>query len=193
MRRTLRLTHLALIAALTGCGSVYTSPAIDKDNNLVDIVFVTPDAVTQANRSSYKPKRLPAAFKGSTGLVSSKPINVNLPDPVENLPDFPTPIQTSIPPEEPVRPYRIGVADVLLLATPAPSDAEALTGLIAAQNRRNGYTVQDDGAIAIPDVGRVELAGLTMAGSRLQSLNRKKSLWAEQSKARASHRSNSNP
>lgn len=34
--------------------------------------------------------------------------------------------------------------------------------MLAAQNRRQGYTVQDDGAIAIPDVGRVMVAGLTL-------------------------------
>ena len=34
--------------------------------------------------------------------------------------------------------------------------------MLAAQNRRQGYTVQDDGAIAIPDVGRVSVVGLTL-------------------------------
>jgi polysaccharide biosynthesis/export protein len=37
-----------------------------------------------------------------------------------------------------------------------------LSGLLAAQNRRQGYTVQDDGAVSIPDVGRVQLAELTL-------------------------------
>ena len=156
------LTFISL-ASLTACGSVYTSPAIDKNNEMVSIVPITPSSVNQANTSFYQPKRLPAEFKSATKLQSIRPISIDLPQSVEQLPDFPKTVQTSVPPIEPVKPYRIGVADVLLLATPAPSDTEALTGLIAAQNKRNGYTVQDDGAIAIPDVGRVELAGLTMA------------------------------
>lgn len=157
------LLAITLLAFLTACSSVYTSPAVNKENDLVSIIPLTPFAVTQANKSSYQPRRLPAAFKSSTPIQGVTPIALNLPQTVEQLPDFPATVQTSVPPSEPVKPYRIGVADVLLLATPAPSDAEALTGLIAAQNKRNGYTVQDDGAIAIPDVGRVELAGLTMA------------------------------
>jgi len=60
-------------------------------------------------------------------------------------------------------PYEIGIGDVVLLATPrAAGSVEQLTGLLAAQNARQGYTVQDDGSINIPDVGRVRIAGLTI-------------------------------
>ncbi|OIP82350.1 MAG: sugar transporter, partial [Rhodobacterales bacterium CG2_30_65_12] len=59
--------------------------------------------------------------------------------------------------------YHIGIGDVLVLATPnSAGTVEALAGLLAAQNRRQGYTVQDDGAITIPEVGRVRLAGLSL-------------------------------
>ena len=52
---------------------------------------------------------------------------------------------------------------MVLLATPrAAGSVEQLTGLLAAQNARQGYTVQDDGSINIPDVGRVRIAGLTI-------------------------------
>ena len=52
---------------------------------------------------------------------------------------------------------------MLLLATRSGSSTvEELSGLLAAQNRRQGYTVQDDGAIAIPDVGRVKVSDLTL-------------------------------
>jgi polysaccharide export outer membrane protein len=59
-------------------------------------------------------------------------------------------------------PYKLGVSDVILLATPTPQSSDALTGLIAAQNKRQGYTIQDDGAIAVPDIGRIQLSGLTI-------------------------------
>ena len=68
-----------------------------------------------------------------------------------------------VPAPPPNTTYRIGVGDVLLLATRSgASTVEELSGLLAAQNRRQGYTVQDDGAIAIPDVGRVKVADLTL-------------------------------
>ena len=55
------------------------------------------------------------------------------------------------------------MGDVLLLAVPhGGSTVEELTGLLAASNSREGYTVQDDGAIAVPNVGRVNVAGLTL-------------------------------
>ena len=52
---------------------------------------------------------------------------------------------------------------MLVLSTPSTQGtAGELSGLLAAQNSRNGYTVQDDGSINIPDVGRVRLVGLTV-------------------------------
>lgn len=61
------------------------------------------------------------------------------------------------------QPYRIGVGDVVLLATrSAGSTVEQLSGLLAAQSQRQGYTVRDDGSIAIPEIGTVQLAGMTL-------------------------------
>nr|WP_272209961.1 polysaccharide biosynthesis/export family protein [Marinicella sp. W31]MDC2875808.1 polysaccharide biosynthesis/export family protein [Marinicella sp. W31] len=37
-----------------------------------------------------------------------------------------------------------------------------INGLLSAQNARQGFTVQDDGAIAIPTVGRVAIGGMTL-------------------------------
>ncbi|MFL4472277.1 polysaccharide biosynthesis/export family protein [Tateyamaria armeniaca] len=49
------------------------------------------------------------------------------------------------------------------MSTPSTgSTVEELSGLLAAQNARQGYTVQDDGSINIPNVGRVRIAGLTI-------------------------------
>ena len=68
-----------------------------------------------------------------------------------------------MPPAAPPGPYTIGVSDVVLLSTPSSgSTVEALSGLLAAQNARQGYTVQDDGSVNIPNVGRVMIAGLTV-------------------------------
>ena len=59
--------------------------------------------------------------------------------------------------------YEIGVGDVVLLSTPTGGTTlQELSGLLAAQNARQGYTIQDDGSINIPNVGRVEIAGQTI-------------------------------
>ncbi|MEO1686680.1 MAG: polysaccharide biosynthesis/export family protein, partial [Pseudomonadota bacterium] len=66
------------------------------------------------------------------------------------------------PPSEPA-PYRIGVSDVLLLSTnTAGATLDDVPTLLSAQSSRQGYIVQDDGAIAIPDVGRIAVSGLTL-------------------------------
>jgi polysaccharide export outer membrane protein len=50
-----------------------------------------------------------------------------------------------------------------LLSSPSnATSVEQLSGLLAAQNSRQGYTVQDDGAINIPSVGRVVIGGLSL-------------------------------
>ncbi|MEL6596954.1 MAG: polysaccharide biosynthesis/export family protein [Pseudomonadota bacterium] len=123
---------------------------------------VTAESVMVANRSGFTPQTLPAIFNqtaGSSGLrgAGATPLPVSTPE------TRPQALETRVPPAVDPGPYRIGVGDVVLLATPQTGGTvEELTGLLAAQNRRQGYTVQDDGAIAIPDVGRVEIAGQTL-------------------------------
>ena len=86
-----------------------------------------------------------------------------LPEPTLDSRPNPESIALSVPPAADPGPYRIGTGDVVLIATRSRgSTVEELTGLLAAQNRRQGYTVQDDGAIAIPEVGRVILGGQTL-------------------------------
>ncbi|PKP84918.1 MAG: sugar transporter [Alphaproteobacteria bacterium HGW-Alphaproteobacteria-2] len=125
---------------------------------------MTAESVLVANRQPYVPRGLPAAFSQVAGAgAAPRGTGIAPPEPAIERPGTPSPIETRLPPEVPAEPYRIGVGDVILLATPQTgSSVEELTGLLAAQTRRQGYTVQDDGAIAIPDVGRMQLAGLTL-------------------------------
>ncbi|WP_368411296.1 polysaccharide biosynthesis/export family protein [Cognatishimia sp. 1_MG-2023] len=59
--------------------------------------------------------------------------------------------------------YQIGIGDVILLATRASGRAvEQVSGVFAAQSQQQGYTVRDDGAISIPEVGSVTVQGLTI-------------------------------
>jgi len=129
----------------------------------VRVVEMTSETVLAANRADYTPRTLPAAFYANAGTAGTLRGVGTLPDPAFQPELRPVALETRVPPPSSPQPYRIGVGDVVLIATPqAGSTVEELTGLLAAQNRRQGYTVQDDGQIAIPDVGRIPLAGLTL-------------------------------
>ncbi|WP_417718665.1 polysaccharide biosynthesis/export family protein [Salipiger sp.] len=162
--RTL-LAALTLVAA-TGCGAIYHSPSVNplKDGDTkVRVVKLTPESVLVANRSTYRPKQLPAVFFQTAGMGSGLRGAGATPSPVFDQTFKPNALESRIPPAVPQGPYRIGVGDVVLLATPqVGSTVEQLTGLLAASNSRQGYTVQDDGSIAIPNVGRVQVSGMTL-------------------------------
>jgi len=151
--------------SLSACGVVYVAPSLDDQAGDLDVTVValTSETVKSANASSYRPKQLPASFTQNAGGGGALKGAGALPDPVLEAQFKPLPVETRLPPLEAVTPYVIGVGDVLVLATvQAATSIEELSGLLAAQNRRQGYTVQDDGAIAIPDVGRVQMAGLDL-------------------------------
>lgn len=166
-----RLVGIGLLM-LSGCGIAYhtsnVNPLLGGSGAKVRVMNITPESVMVANRSEYRPKQLPAAFYQTSG--ASRRGVARAPEPVVDYKQRPQALATRIPPAVPEAPYTIGVGDVLLLATPqAGSTVEELTGLLEAANARQGYTVQDDGAIAIPNVGRVQVAGMTIeeAESRL--------------------------
>ena len=153
--------------SLSACGSAYISPDVAaKEDGSVRVVSLTADTITTANKSKYRPKQLPVVFFQNAGGVGSLRGAGALPEPALQQERRPVALETRIPPEVPRTPYEIGVGDVILLATKSGrGTVEELSGLLAAQNSRQGYTVQDDGAIAIPDVGRIQLAGMTLEGA----------------------------
>ncbi len=142
---------------LAGCGQIYIAPNVSNqlDETNVSIVPLTPQVAASANQSSYRPRSLPAVFFQNAGTGSRG--------------DSAALIATRLPPAVQQKPYQIGVGDVVVLATPqSATSIEELSGLLAAQNQRQGYTVQDDGAIAIPNVGRVQLAGLDLQAAEAE-------------------------
>lgn len=155
-----------LAVALTGCGSVYRAPLVDagiEDGTNVRVVRMTAETVVQANRSAYQPRTLPAIFSQTAGFGSAQRGIGALPEPTFGLETPPSATALRVPPAVNPGPYTIGIGDVVLLSTPSTgSSVEELSGLLAAQNARQGYTVQDDGAVNIPNVGRVILSGLTI-------------------------------
>jgi len=163
--------------ALAGCGVIYTVPSVDRGANFavdsstdfdVEVVTLTPESARAANLESYVPPRLPLAFQPEAvariAKRASEPAALPpLPGPTALAQTRPASLDLRFPPRLEPQPYRIGVADALVLAvTSTANSVEALPGLISAQSKRNDYVVQDDGAIAIPDVGRVRVAGLTL-------------------------------
>ncbi len=157
---------LVLPVLLAGCGAIYQSPKVVAGTSAtakVRVLPITAQNVLVANRAPYRPETLPAVFSRTAGGVGGLRGMGALPDPAFQPQIRPAVLETRLPPKAKPQPYRIGVGDVILLSTPTTGNSVAeLTGLLAAQNSRQGYTVQDDGAIAIPNVGRIELAGHTL-------------------------------
>ena len=159
----------ALALLLSGCGVAYISPDVREDDPNVIVVPMTAQTVAQANFAPYRPRSVPSVFYQSAGGAGGVRGIGAVPEASVDRPSKPQNLPVKLPPSAPDVPYTIGVGDVILLATPsAGSTVEELTGLLAAQNSRQGYTVQDDGAIAIPDVGRIVLAGLTLEEAEAQ-------------------------
>lgn len=151
------------VVILTGCGAAYISPSVDVTDRIVRVRALTAESVLQANRSNYSPKTLPSVFFQNAGGAGSVRGTGAIPQPTFDSRPQPQAVALSVPPTVQPRAYEIGVGDVLVLATKSAGGTVAeLSGLLAAQNSRSGYTVQDDGTIAIPDVGRVNVAGSTL-------------------------------
>lgn len=165
----IRMTAFAgLLTMLSACGVAYQSPDVNplrSGDTKVRVVRMTPQTVLAANQDSYRPKTLPGVFFQTAGSGSGlRGAGAGAgPEAVFDPERKPVALETRLPPKTQPAAYRIGTGDVLLLATPRGGNTvEQLSGLLAAQNARQGYTVQDDGAIAIPNVGRVNVGGMTI-------------------------------
>lgn len=160
----MRLLKIALITStLASCGIAYHSTSVTpgiSDIGKVRVLPLTAESVMTANANPYQPRQLPAYFSQTAGLNGTMATPIAPPGAAFDRISRPGAEETRLPP--PVKPgsYKIGVNDVVLLATPkSGSTVEQLTGILAAQTSRQGYTVQDDGTISIPSVGRVGIAG----------------------------------
>lgn len=147
-----KLIPIAICLSLSACGVIYVAPNLrdQVEGTDVTVIPLTRDVVAQANSVLYTPRQIPSIFRQNAGGGNGQRSAADL-------------TQINLPPETANTPYLIGIGDVIVLATvQAASSIEELSGLLAAQNRRQGYTVQDDGAIAVPDVGRVQMVGLDL-------------------------------
>lgn len=163
-RKFLRAALLASSVSLSACGITYVSSSVVEQGAGSSVVVLPLNAhnVVVANSVAYLPRSLPEVFYQTAQGGNLRGAGV-LPE----MPYFPAqgpiPLELRLPPTVDAEPYRLGVGDVVLLATRAPSSiAQELDGLLAAQNRRQGYTIRDDGTISIPDIGQVRLDGMTI-------------------------------
>ncbi|EYD78218.1 Polysaccharide export protein [Rubellimicrobium mesophilum DSM 19309] len=167
MDRLPSFSVLLLVSALglSGCGLTYVSPLVrDEADDGVAVVDMTGESVPLANRAPYAPRELPDAFAQVAGGGSPRGLGA-LPD----EPDFPDlepgELELRVPPPATPGPYRIGVGDVIQLATRAtPTETldSVVTGEVAGQEVRQDYTVRDDGTVSVPQVGAVQVGGLTV-------------------------------
>ena len=169
------ITLSAAVLALTGCGVIYTAPSVSDGVPFgtaygtgydVKVVKLTYESAAAANMEAYVPARLPLAFQPGASAAASASMRI---PPIPPLPAAtarrtvrPGSAPDEFPPLTELEAYRIGVADVLLLSVSGYATLEDLPGLISSQSKRQGYIVQDDGAIAIPDAGRIRVAGMTL-------------------------------
>ncbi len=169
------ITLSVALLALTGCGVIYTSPSVNggipfgtayNTDYDVEVVKLTYESAAAANMKAYVPARLPLAFQPGASATASASMRIPA------MPAFPPAtarrtvrpgfVPDEFPPLAEFEAYRIGIADVLLLSVSGYATLEDLPGLISSQSKRQGYIVQDDGAIAIPDAGRIRVAGMTL-------------------------------
>lgn len=159
-----RFLCATLLTALYGCGGSYVSPTVGSSAAGADVTIIplTVASLDQANASAYTPQSLPAIFFANAGTGENARRIKALPESPEDPPAHPA-LENRPPPRIEATPYRIGIGDVVLLATKrADSSAAALAGLLAAQSQRQGYSVRDDGQITLPDIGQVRLVGMTI-------------------------------
>ena len=160
---------VAIGLLLSGCGAVYVSPQVDASDEAVDVIPMTAQSIAAANQSPFQPKAVPDVFYRAADVSGSGRGPVTGPEPSLAPQQRTAALTTRLPPDPAPGPYRIGIGDVVILATKtAGNTVQELTGLLAAQNSRQGYTVQDDGSIAVPDVGRIPLAELTLEEAEAQ-------------------------
>ena len=154
-----RIILIFTALTLTGCGIVYQPTSVrDDDSANVHIIHLTPETVLEANSSPYTPKSLPDAFlseeKNEFSDIFKEPIFD--PQVLDGV------IEWRMPRLEP-QTYRIGVGDVITLNMQLKESlGNVLNDLIASQNGQRGFKVQDDGAVSIPDIGRIVIGGTTL-------------------------------
>ncbi|MGZ2256673.1 polysaccharide biosynthesis/export family protein [Roseobacter sp. A03A-229] len=167
------LVPLALSGVLSACGVVYVTPQVSQTSQSglqVEVVPMTVSNIAAANAQPYTPRALPAVFNTRAGVGAAPAGGGATPTQTLSEQVRPENIQTLLPDPQPQQPYLIGVGDIVALSSPQLSSPSVDDG--AAQASQQRYTVQDDGAIAIANVGRVVIAGQTLEAAETELFQR---------------------
>jgi polysaccharide biosynthesis/export protein len=159
--RSMKSAILVFIAlTLTGCGIAYQPTSVRDDASAnIRVVHLTPETVLEANNSPYTPQSWPVAFVSTDNLEEK---NHKLQDPFFASQRLDGVMEWRMLEREPLT-YMIGVGDVLTLNMQLKESlGDVLNGLMESQTSQRGFRVQDDGAISIPDIGRVVIGGSTL-------------------------------
>lgn len=161
----MKIVLLSCCVLLSSCGVVYFSQSVEEENTAgldVQVVELTADTVAALNRSPYQPRQLPGAFFQVAG-GGDLGVTEMLPSPPLGAESRPAAMETRLPPEPPATRYQIGVDDVILVRSAASATVNnPAAGEMGSQSQGQLYTVQEDGSIALPDIGRIKVAGMTI-------------------------------
>lgn len=167
IKRSLTAAILAGAFLVTGCGVTYISPEVSQQaaGFEVRVLPMTTDTVLFANSAPFSPRSLPQYFFETSGTAVGTGVGLGaLPQPPE-LPGAGSrgQIALSVPPAVPAGPYQIGIGDVIRLSTGTrPTTSSLIDDTDDGAATVSAFTVQDDGAVSIPGIGRIMIAGDTI-------------------------------
>jgi polysaccharide biosynthesis/export protein len=155
---------ISALAAVASCGLTYVSSRVSSMDDELDVrvIPMSSETILLANIQRYVPQGLPGAFFQTAGAGGVPRGAGTFPD----APDVPQEPEGSAelrlpPPVEPDA-YRLGAGDVVRLSIASNALPDPVTGATATETSAQEYALRDDGAISIPQVGTVDLAGLTI-------------------------------
>lgn len=166
---------LILSGFLSACGVIYVTPQVSQTSRAglqVEVVPMTAGNIATANGTPYTPRALPAEFNRTAGAGSGPRGAGAAPAQTVSEQSRPENIATLLPDPQPQQPYLIGVGDIVALSSAQLSSPSVDDGSAGAGATQQRYTVQDDGAIAIANVGRVVIAGQTLEAAETELFQR---------------------
>jgi polysaccharide export outer membrane protein len=153
----------SVMLALSSCGVVYVSSKVADQAQGMDVrvIPISAETVLQANRQAYAPRSLPDVFfmgagNGTPRDAGTLPVTPTFPDLT------PTRLELRPPPATERGPYLLGPGDVLRLALASGQAVDPISGSTEGQTAQQDIVVRDDGAVSIPQVGAVDVAGMSI-------------------------------
>jgi len=164
------MAALAGAVALGGCGLTYIAPRVSDqvEGIAVQVVPISAQTLSTANAAPYTPQSLPAVFGQTAGGGNLRGAGV-LPEPPVIPAQDRAIADLRLPPPASSAPYRLGTGDVLRLAGASGLAGPGATPAAAQQPQ---FTIRDDGAISIPQIGPIMVGGMTIDEAEAAILQR---------------------